>query len=700
MKVFFITFFCAFSLFLCAQDGGKKSVPVSVKTFDESIDPLKVTIEVLDNETKEVIKTLESSGGGDARINLETDKSYVLVFNKPGYLFQSVSVSVPDSVSVNEKKLKDIVMQKVALNKKTVLNNIAFDVYQKVLIEESLPDIDRIIKLLEDVPQLQVEFGGYTDNIGSVSLNKKLSEERVKALVDMFVSKGVDEMRLQYKGYGSAQPIASNFTEEGRMMNNRVELKVIGLSFVPLSPAELKKKKAAAKKTDDPENPDQPVDDSTEPKDTIKTDPVPLVVVPTQPVSDTLLKIDFKGMFIADKKPMANSTVNLLTDEGQIYQTTKTDENGGFQFVGVPAEKELKVGLDEKEAKKFKTVQLLDTAGVIIEDIVKVNGKFEHKLLPSEKVKLGTVYVADPELRSRRPKSKSSNQTAKVTGRVLDDRGNAIKADVEVVDYMTGTVVQKINSSNSTGDFSVAVPVGKTYDIAFSKQGYSFQTVNAFIPDVAGYEKKIGDVFLQKVEAGKKIVLNNIFFDVNQSSLRKESYAELGRALKLMNDLPSLQIEISGHTDNIGSAKSNKSLSEQRAKEVVNYMIEKGINKSRLTYKGYGSLQPIANNNTETGRQMNRRTEFKVLQIDAAEVNSQSGNTTGNTDTQDVTISNDTPDSKEMPLAFKKYDLDKNGVISYEEVIGAIDLYFEEHPTGNAKKKEELTNLFDYYFEK
>lgn len=694
MKVFFIAFFCAFSLFLYAQNGGKKSVFVTVKTIDEGKEPLKVSVEVIDNETKEVITSMESAGGADTKIKLAPSKNYTIFFSKPGYLFQSVLVNLQDSLA-REKKLKEVVMEKVAIGKKTILRGVTFDVYQKVMLEESMPDVDRIIKLLEDTPQLQIEFGGYTDNIGSVSLTKKVSEERAKELVDLLISRDVDEARMQYKGYGPIQPVASNFTEEGRIANNRVELKVAGLSYVA---SEAKKKKPFVKKTDkngeDPEkNPDET------PKDTIKTDAVPMVIVPTERVSDSLLRIDYKGMFIADKKPMANSTVNLLTDQGQVFQTTKTDENGSFQFIGVPAEKDLKLGLDEKESKKFKTVQLADTAGVVLEDLVKIDGKFEHRILPSEKVKLGQVYVVDPELKIRKPKSKNSNVMALVTGRVLDDMGNPIKADVEAIDLSGGTTVQKVSSVGGSGEFVISIPAGKTYDIAVSKPGYSFQTVNAIIPEVGGYEKKVGDVSLQKVETGKKIILNNIFFDVNQSTLRQESYSELGRILKLMNDISSLRIEISGHTDNIGSVKSNKNLSEQRAKAVKDYLVQNGANKERLTFKGYGSTQPVANNSTEGGRQLNRRTEFKVLEVDVAEVknkedpNDNPGDKHNTNDVVDI-------DSKEMPQLYKQYDLDKNGIISYEEVIAAIDLYFEQHPKGNAQKKEELTSLFDYYFEK
>jgi len=110
------------------------------------------------------------------------------------------------------------------------------------------------------------------------------------------------------------------------------------------------------------------------------------------------------------------------------------------------------------------------------------------------------------------------------------------------------------------------------------------------------------------------MVLNNIFFDFNKSTLRDESIAELERLTKLLDEIPTLKIEVSGHTDNIGSASYNQNLSENRAKAVVNYLTRKGIDVNRLIFKGYGFNQPVATNDTEEGRQQNRRTEFKVLE--------------------------------------------------------------------------------------
>ncbi|MBC8146608.1 MAG: OmpA family protein, partial [Bacteroidetes bacterium] len=92
-----------------------------------------------------------------------------------------------------------------------------------------------------------------------------------------------------------------------------------------------------------------------------------------------------------------------------------------------------------------------------------------------------------------------------------------------------------------------------------------------------------------------------------------QSINELERLAKLLSDFPTLKIEISGHTDSIGTPEYNLELSIARAKSVVSYLVKKGISENRLTYVGYGSQKPVATNETEAGRQMNRRSEFKII---------------------------------------------------------------------------------------
>jgi outer membrane protein OmpA-like peptidoglycan-associated protein len=121
------------------------------------------------------------------------------------------------------------------------------------------------------------------------------------------------------------------------------------------------------------------------------------------------------------------------------------------------------------------------------------------------------------------------------------------------------------------------------------------------------------DLYLNPVEVGQTIRLNNLFFDYNQATLKDESTTELNYLLKLLNENTALKIEIAGHTDSIGTVAYNKDLSKRRAENVKAYLVQKGIGEQRLTAKGYGSEKPTNTNKTEEGRRDNRRVEFIIL---------------------------------------------------------------------------------------
>ena len=119
---------------------------------------------------------------------------------------------------------------------------------------------------------------------------------------------------------------------------------------------------------------------------------------------------------------------------------------------------------------------------------------------------------------------------------------------------------------------------------------------------------------LNRIEEGNTLVLENIFFEFNRSNLLPDSYKELDILINFMISTDVKKVEISGHSDNVGSADYNLKLSEERAKTVVEYLIYKGIAADKLIFKGYGSKFPIADNATEDGRNKNRRVEFKLIQ--------------------------------------------------------------------------------------
>ncbi len=199
-------------------------------------------------------------------------------------------------------------------------------------------------------------------------------------------------------------------------------------------------------------------------------------------------------------------------------------------------------------------------------------------------------------------------------GRILDDQdGTPLTAVIELYDNETEQLLAQFSSESQTGNYVISLPGGKNYGISVRADNYLFHSENINISEAIVTREIINDIRLKRVEVGQSIVLNNIFFDTGAATLRAESYAELGVLYKLMTENPSLKIEISGHTDNVGSADVNQRLSEQRARAVVEFLIDRGVDRARLTYKGYGFERPIASNETAEGRQLNRRTEFEIL---------------------------------------------------------------------------------------
>lgn len=208
----------------------------------------------------------------------------------------------------------------------------------------------------------------------------------------------------------------------------------------------------------------------------------------------------------------------------------------------------------------------------------------------------------------------TTSKLALVRGVVLDETTmDPLVANMELVDNGNGQVLATFESDVVSGKFLVSLPSGKNYGIAVNVKGYLFHSENFLIPEETSYKEYELVILMKKIEVGKKIILRNIFFDTNSSILRPESKTEIERIAEILNDNPGIRVEISGHTDSQGEDKYNQWLSEKRAKSVVDALIEIGIASDRLEYKGYGELDPIESNLTEEGRQVNRRTEFKIL---------------------------------------------------------------------------------------
>lgn len=153
--------------------------------------------------------------------------------------------------------------------------------------------------------------------------------------------------------------------------------------------------------------------------------------------------------------------------------------------------------------------------------------------------------------------------------------------------------------------------------ISVESDGYMFVNEKVDIPGASENAQEVRKTIeLDKLQPGYKAVLRNIYFDFAKATLKPESFEELDKLKRMLQENPGFFVEIAGHTDNVGSRTLNKTLSENRAKAVVNYLIKNGIDSNRLFPAGYGQERPMASNDDEKeGRELNRRVEFEILKI-------------------------------------------------------------------------------------
>lgn len=223
------------------------------------------------------------------------------------------------------------------------------------------------------------------------------------------------------------------------------------------------------------------------------------------------------------------------------------------------------------------------------------------------------------------PESIKPTKTLYFEGLVYDAvTKNPIPGKFQLIDLKTGKEVIVSEADKLTGEFMVSLPVNKEYALNVNYPGYSFFSQNFNMTNPAGLEAIHMDIPLVPITNDLiPVTLKNVFFDLSKATLRPESSVELNKLVDFLNANPSLKIEIAGHTDTRGDAKENLTLSENRAKSVVEFLIAKGINASRLQAKGYGESKPIISDEKiaslgseeakEKAHQENRRTEYKIV---------------------------------------------------------------------------------------
>lgn len=204
-------------------------------------------------------------------------------------------------------------------------------------------------------------------------------------------------------------------------------------------------------------------------------------------------------------------------------------------------------------------------------------------------------------------------KTLWVKGKITDkNTGKPVVSTLELNNLASHQTISHIQTDDA-GNYFMTLPVGKDYAFNVNSKGYLFYSDNFLMANKSPDSTYIKNILLEPIASNASVVLKNIFFEVNKYELNPESQTELDNLVRLLNENPTMEIEISGHTDNVGKPSDNMILSNNRAKAVVNFLISKKINPARLVAKGFGETKPLADNKTEAGRLQNRRTEMRVI---------------------------------------------------------------------------------------
>jgi len=197
-------------------------------------------------------------------------------------------------------------------------------------------------------------------------------------------------------------------------------------------------------------------------------------------------------------------------------------------------------------------------------------------------------------------------------GKVFDKQTNKpLASSIELYDLKSQEKVAEFSSDPQNGNFLAVLNKGSEYAFYVSKSGYLFKSLTFSVTDSASSVNL--DIPLEAIEKDRIEVLNNIFFNTGEYALDDKSKVELNRMVDFLKNNQTINIEISGHTDDVGSEATNLELSKKRAQSVLDYLQKSGIGPTRLTAKGFGKTKPVAKNDSEENRRKNRRIEWRVL---------------------------------------------------------------------------------------
>lgn len=222
--------------------------------------------------------------------------------------------------------------------------------------------------------------------------------------------------------------------------------------------------------------------------------------------------------------------------------------------------------------------------------------------------------------RIKLPIMRSPEVWVTVRGKLVDGKtGEPIGAKIIYERLPDGTDVGIAQSDPKTGEYEIKLPAGHLYGIRAEADGHVSESQNIDLRNakgdtiITGQDFRLQPINVTPIDSGVHVTLNNIFFDFDQVTLKTESYSELDRIVKMMNDRVSMTIEIDGHADATGPEQYNLDLSKRRAAAVQKYLTGKGVDVSRVTIAFFGESKPVVPNTTKENRRKNRRVEFVIV---------------------------------------------------------------------------------------
>ncbi len=439
----------------------------------------------------------------------------------------------------------------------TFNSQILFDVDSDIVDESSASVLKDLARVLNKYHGTLIEVAGHTDNTGDDIYNENLSRRRAAAVARYTIKQGVSPLRFRINGYGESMPVASNRTEEGRSMNRRVEISIKGNQFASKAIAN------AYQKTRD---------------------------------SSCFCFYDEYRNYVCrqlcdswSRLPRASVGFqnDLLSDKAQTEQffVQAGEHNGETPATGRP-------DFGRKPPEQSNT---MDMAGQRQTEFYSFDG-------------------TDWQSRQQLGKVLEENNAMIMVGKVKDQECNEpIHAKIRVRRADTGEQVAEADADPLTGRYSILLEKGRKYVVSVETKGYFPKEEVIQVPERKDYTVLREELSLKPIKKGFRMELKNVFFEQSKAVLLESSYKQLMEIGELLRDNPTIVIELHGHTDGIGDPELNMQLSRDRVKTIREFLIREGINPIRIQTRAFGGNKPVASNETEATRKLNRRVEFVII---------------------------------------------------------------------------------------